>query len=140
MESLIENIGRRSRCLISNTRDIENSIREAMSFNLVPATAVERRVFQRVAYSQLFPLVPVDSAEDMQVCGEMIYVAGKNLSPGGIGFFHHQPVPSRSVVISLQHSSQKWCNYLVRISWCRFLHPGWYDSGGQITRMVEWCE
>ena len=101
---------------------------------------VDRRAHQRIAYTQLFSVTPVNSAEEMEVCGEVTYAAGKNLSPSGIGFFHQEPIASRYVVVSLQQSKDAYANYLVKVSWCRFLHPGWYDSGGQFLRMVKWNE
>ena len=138
MSTILDHTGKTSSCISSNPLDIENSVRSVIQFATLPNIFVDRRSHQRIAYTQLFPITPVDSPEDMKVCGEMAYVAGKNLSPCGIGFFHHEPIPSRYVVVSLQQAKDAYAQYLVKISWCRFLHPGWYDSGGQIVRMVKW--
>jgi hypothetical protein len=138
MESTLGNAGKGSYCVFSSAADIEGSIQGAIQYAAQPNIFVDRRAHQRVAFPQLFQVTPVDNSEKMQVCGDSVYVVGKNLSPTGIGFYHQVAIPSRYVVISLQHSPQEWHNFLVKVSWCRFLRPGWYDSGGQIIRMVEW--
>ena len=137
---LQEYSGKRSSSISSSPLDIENSILGVIQFATQPNVFLERRAHERVAYTQLFPITPIDNPDEMQVCGETVFVAGKNLSPCGIGFFHQNPIPSRYVVVSLQHAKDGSSHYLVKISWCRFLHPGWYDSGGQIMRMVKWEE
>ena len=136
----LEDTGKRTFCISSNPLDIQNAIRGAIQFATVPSTVTDRRAQERTAYTRLFPLTPVNNAEEMIACGETIQAAGKNLSPGGIGFFHQEAIPSRYVVISLQQSQDTFSQYLVKISWCRFLHTDWYDSGGQIIRMVKWDE
>ena len=127
-----------SSCISSNSADIENSVRGVIQFATAPNVFAERRTHDRIAYTQMFPVTPVDNINDMEVSGETIFAAGKNLSPNGVGFFHQEPIPSRYVVISLRRSSEESTQYLVKLLWCRFLHPGWYDSGGQIIRMVKW--
>ncbi|MFC1757696.1 hypothetical protein ACFL2H_02875 [Planctomycetota bacterium] len=131
---------KRTRTVSDDPRAIEQAVNGVIQFAMLPRIFVDRRAHQRITYTQLFSLTPVNDAEEMATCGETIHVVGKNLSPTGIGFFHHDPIPSRYVVISLQQSRESYSQYLVKISWCRFLHPGWYDSGGQIVRIVKWQE
>jgi len=128
------------RTVSSNKLEIERSVGDIIQYALEADGFEDRRAYQRVAFSQLFALTPIDNVDQMRVSGEKIHVAGKNLSPRGLGFFHHQPLPSRYAIASLPQSSDKMCDYLIKISWCRFLHPGWYDSGGKILRIVEWPE
>ena len=97
---------------------------------------VERRAAQRFAYPQLLHLTP--TLEDGRTPGETsIVVVGKTLSEGGLGFFHHEPIIERRVIVSLPNHQQKLVSFLLDITWCRFTALGWYESGGRFLEVVE---
>ena len=96
----------------------------------------DRRSLQRIPYARLLPLTPVID-DRLLPCGDVIYVIGKHLSPQGLDFFHHEPIPQRYAVASLENGAEQWLHFLLKITWCRFLKAKWYDSGGQFVRIIE---
>ena len=100
-----------------------------------PVNRIERRKCQRTPFPHLLTLTPVANDRIIQV-GEPIAVVGKQLSPGGLDFYHCQPIDHRRVIVSFD--DMPWdVNLVLSINWCRFLKPGWYDSGGRFTHIVS---
>ena len=95
----------------------------------------ERRVEQRFPYPQLIHLSPLAS-DGVTACGEPLVVVGKHLSERGLGFFHQHPLPHRRMLASLEMRHEVWVGLIIDITWCRFTHHGWYDSGGRFLRAV----
>jgi hypothetical protein len=94
----------------------------------------ERRSEIRHPYSKLIELLPIDK-RTLRSIGDPITVVGKELSVGGIGFYHHEVIPYRYLLVPVsQGKIDAWL--LTRIRWCRFLKPGWYESGGQFVRKI----
>jgi hypothetical protein len=96
----------------------------------------ERRSVQRFPLGRLVHLTPVGS-EGITPLGESIVVVGKDVSERGLGFFHLQPLPHRRMIAALETQTGDWLRFLIDISWCRFTHHGWYDSGGRFLQIVE---
>ena len=95
-----------------------------------PGKWIERRFEQRFPYPQLLYLTPL--AEDgVRPAGDSIVVVGKHLSESGLSFFHQRPLPHRRMIASLEDRGRRWVGFVLDITWCRFTHHGWYDSGGQ---------
>ena len=96
--------------------------------------AVERRAHVRRPYSKLITLRPVNKSA-LESLGDPVSVISKEISAGGIGFFHQKVIPFRFVLMPVElDGSSTWL--LTRLRWCRFLQPGWYESGGQFVKTV----
>jgi hypothetical protein len=100
-------------------------------------TLPERRSAQRVPYVRLITLTLLN-ADELVPRTEPIQVVGKHLSPLGLDFFHHDPITERYGVASLEIGSNQSMHLLMKITWCRFLRPNWYDSGGRFIKQVGW--
>jgi hypothetical protein len=96
----------------------------------------ERRSVQRFPLARLIRLSPV-GPDGVTPLPESLVVVGKDVSERGLGFFHLQPLPHRRMVASIETHSGDWIGFLIDISWCRFTHHGWYDSGGRFLQVVE---
>ncbi|MCA9150812.1 MAG: hypothetical protein KDA92_15985 [Planctomycetales bacterium] len=96
-----------------------------------------RRSQNRVPFSKLISMLPL-SNDDLQPSLEPIYVVGKHLAPLGLDFFHHEPIEERFAIVSLENGAEGYVQFLMKITWCRFLKPGWYDSGGKFIKIVSW--
>jgi hypothetical protein len=114
----------------------ENSLRAAQVAH-PPARELDRRSQERVPYGRLVAITPLCD-ESLLPCGELIHVVGKHLSPLGLDFFHHEPIPQRFAVASLDSGPDHWLHFLLKITWCRFLKANWYDSGGHFVKIIEW--
>ena len=98
--------------------------------------ANERRAHVRHPYAKLMSLIPVNKAT-LETVGESISVVSKEISAGGIGFFHHEVIPYRFALVPVELeglNTKTWL--LIRMRWCRFLEPGWYESGGQFVKTI----
>ena len=95
-----------------------------------------RRAQTRLAIPRLIQLTPMTD-DGQHAAGPSIHVVGKHLAPLGIDFFHHQPIGHRLACLQLEISSSETVSLLVRLAWCRFLKPGWYDSGGRFTKVLQ---
>ena len=94
------------------------------------------------------PEVPVSSADPAYAAGRpgaVIYrgnAVRRGQTPGTArtGFLSSRAVAGaiRGGVALLRAESVD--HLMLRITWCRFLRPGWYDSGGHFIRIVEWPE
>jgi hypothetical protein len=98
---------------------------------------LELRSHQRFPYSRLIALTALNSQTGFTP-EQSSYVVGKHLSPLGLDFFHHAPIPQRFAIISLELAAEQFVHLLMKITWCRFLRGNWYDSGGRFLKLVEW--
>lgn len=96
---------------------------------------VERRRNKRTTYARLLTLTPLHD-NVLQVAGECVTVVGKHLAPGGLDFYHVDPLPFKRVIVSFDESLALDKHFVLDIGWCRFLRSGWYDSGGRFTHIV----
>lgn len=97
----------------------------------------ERRSDQRVAYPYLLTLTPVANGDTVIPVGEPIDVVGKCLAERGLTFFHTQNLPFRRAVVTFNPQFSPPAHLILNISWSRFLRPGWYDSGGRFTHVLQ---
>jgi hypothetical protein len=112
---------------------------QALAARLQPYVLAERRRDDRVAIPLLFRLMPLDA--DWRLCeGESIIVVGKNISQRGLSFYHEQPIPYRRAAISLADPRYGDFAAEIDVRWCRFTRPGWYESGGRLTRALSHTE
>jgi hypothetical protein len=96
---------------------------------------VERRTDPRFPYPHLLYLTPV-ADDGITPSGESVIAVGKSLSERGLGFFYHQPLVHRRMIVSLETSDLQWAGFLIDLTWCRFTHYGWYESGGRFLQSV----
>lgn len=68
--------------------------------------------------------------------GPAIQISLTDISRHGIGFSHTEPLPYRLVQIAFESDDTSGPTLVVRLQWCRFRKPGFYESGGQIQRVV----
>lgn len=69
--------------------------------------------------------------------GAPFYVVGKDLASLGLDFYHHEPITHRYGLVSLESGPDHCTHLVLKLSWCRFLHPGWYDSGGRFIKVFD---
>lgn len=97
----------------------------------------ERRLDKRVPFPFLLRLTPITSGEEFQVQGEPVDVVGKSLAERGLTFYHSQNLPFRRAIATFESEDFDPAHLLLNISWSRFLRPGWYDSGGRFTHVLQ---
>jgi len=120
----------------SQDAEIEPIVRQLAGIAQPGDQPHDRRDRARVPFSRLVALTPVANAS-LEHPGEPVYVVGKNLAQQGLDFFHSQPFPHRYAIASLEIGQDRRVHFLMKITWCRFLHSGWYDSGGRFVKRVE---
>jgi hypothetical protein len=104
--------------------------------NLYPvAPLMNRRTEQRYPFACLAHVAPV--GDDGKPVGKPIVAATKNISEGGISFFHPANLPYRRVVLTFERDDVAPVSFLVDVNWCRFTRHGWYESGGRLMQVVE---
>ena len=101
-----------------------------------PRWIAERRKDKRTPFPQLIELTPIDDTA-IRIAGEPITVVGKQLASRGLDFFHTDVLPFKRAIVSFDVSLGLDEHFVLNLSWCRFLRPGWYDSGGRFTHVVE---
>lgn len=93
----------------------------------------DARRHERFAYPRLIVVTPADEAGEPLPVGTCV-AAGRHISEAGLGFYHAQQIPSREVIVSLDHLDGTWRSFLLELRWCRFIRQGWYESGGRLLR------
>lgn len=104
----------------------------------------ERRRERRYPYPCLLRLAAFESEGNSgepieELFADGITVVGHQVSLGGIGFYHQEPLADRLVVIEFPEGSSSGdtpLRVLVDLTWCRFARQGWYESGGRLVREV----
>jgi len=115
--------------------DISGQVWNLLSSLYPQVRRVERRSSQRFSFAHLIRLTPVSPAGQPLQEGRLV-VTGKNLSEQGICFYHAQPLALRRAIVSLEAGNGAWISFLTDLTWCRFTHHGWYESGGLFLEAV----
>ena len=97
---------------------------------------VERRGLQRIATPYLMQLTPING-DGAFLTDETVVVVGKDITPGGLGFFHQQPLPYRRAIVTVELPHVGLLSVEVDVQRCRFTKLGWYESGGRLLRIVR---
>ena len=121
---------------LESSNEVRSVVSRILTGSIKPARRLERRRGQRVPYPYLVKLAPVD-ADGQTPLGEGFVVVGKHLSPGGIDFYHREPLPYRWVIAWLEGPEGQPFAMLVELLWCRFNKQGWYDNGGRFVRLID---
>ncbi len=120
----------------SQDAEIEPLVRQVAGLAQPSDQPHDRRDRVRVPFSRLVALTPVANAS-LDDPGDPVFVVGKNLAQQGLDFFHSQPFPHRYAIASLETGPGQRVHFLMKVTWCRFLQAGWYDSGGRFIKRVE---
>ncbi len=96
----------------------------------------DRRRDSRYPFPFLVYLTPVGE-DGVTVTGEPVVGAGKDLSEGGLGFYHAQPLPYPRLIVSVQRSDGHWLGLLFELIRSRALRQGWHESSGRFLRSVR---
>ena len=100
-----------------------------------PRPNAERRKNSRTPFPHLIELTPIDDHE-LKVAGDVVSVVGKQFADRGLDFFHTEILPFKRAIVTFDESLGLNEHFVLNLSWCRFLCPGWYDSGGRFTHIV----
>ena len=119
----------------TSEKGVGDLVQSILRASAPPVHHPERRRHKRHALPRLVTLTPIDDQEMKQV-DEPVVVVGKSLALRGFDFYHNEPLPYRRAVISFDEMPEA-VHLVLLISWCRFLRPGWYDSGGRFTHIVR---
>jgi hypothetical protein len=92
----------------------------------------ERRRDSRYPFPRLMYLTPVDE-NGRTAAGDPIIAAGKDLSEGGLGFYHPEPLPSRRMIASMQTGNGHWLAFVVELTRSHRISEGWYQSSGHFV-------
>lgn len=68
---------------------------------------------------------------------ETFTVLGRHLSECGLDFYHHEPVPYRRMIASLERGKDRWMAFVIELTWCRFGRHGWYNNGGRFVSVTQ---
>ena len=115
--------------------DPRSHVQSMIHLLLRRSVVVERRRDQRYPYPHLVTLIPV-APDGSPLMDQAIVVVGKQLSVGGLSFYHRAPLPQRRAIVVLEAGGER-AALLVDLSWCRFTRPGWYENGGRFLQAVS---
>lgn len=100
------------------------------------STVADRRPGHRIPCNLPAELVPLD--ERGRLRGALpLAVQLVDLSDHGIGIMHPHPMPHRLVLVTFETEIGKSTRLVVRLKWCRFKRADFYQSGGQILRVLS---
>jgi hypothetical protein len=110
--------------------EIREAVFGLMAAHIPEGISLTRRSERRFPYPRLAKLIPLES-EDAAPTAKPMVVAGKQISAGGFGFFHQQPIIERYAQILFEKPSGGQFAVTMELRWCRFNRLGWYESGGR---------
>ncbi len=113
--------------------EIHNTVQTLLASFHADDRALERRRRRRYPFPHLIHLTPL-AADGRSASGPPIVAVCKQLSEGGIGFFHPHPLPHRKMIVAIELSDGRRWGLVVDLTWCRFTPHGWYESGGRFMR------
>lgn len=123
------------------TTDRQALLRELTASWLPESTVINRRDSHRIPCEIAAVLLPVDGLDqdDREQLDrtDPLAVLIANLSKCGVGLVHREPLPHRLVQIEYELASGTVARLRVRLKWCRFKGTGYYESGGQILRVLQ---
>ncbi len=96
----------------------------------------DRRRDSRYPFPFLVYLTPV-GADGVTPAGEPAVAAGKDLSEGGLGFYHALPLRCRRMIVSVERSDGSWLGFLLELTRSRAIRQDWYESSGRFVQSVR---
>lgn len=119
----------------SSTLCVSDVVERALIEERKGLHAHEQRTSDRYPLSRLFELTPWDIGAN-QAAGDTLAVVSRNLSLDGLGFYHRDALTARHAIVQLSPGSDHPA-LLMKLEWCRFLRPDWYDNGGRFIRIAR---
>ena len=117
--------------------EIRQQVSEIVESAELQTVQSDRRLDKRVAFPYLLTMTPIANCESLAPIGQPVDIVGRCLAERGLTFFHTQNIPFRWAIVSFEHRNQAIAHLILNISWSRFLRPGWYDSGGRFTHVLQ---
>lgn len=114
---------------------IENIVGVLLASWHCSEAVVQSRRYHRVPYPHPLVLQAVNSS-GTDPLEEPRVARGRDLSAGGLSFFHQRPQPSRHFAVQFVDQNADDAAILMRVGWCRFTRVGHYQSGGQFLRTL----
>ena len=121
-----------------NKNEIARLVRKLLANSGQSERGMERRKEQRFPFFTLLAMTPVDT--DLTILGDPILVMGKQISLSGLGFIHTVALPYKDFLVAAADDDLDDVQVLLRSKWCRFVGPGWYESGGQFQGVFTTAE
>ncbi|MEN0110978.1 MAG: hypothetical protein AAF805_09665 [Planctomycetota bacterium] len=108
------------------------------TLQLLKSHADERRSDGRSGFDFRLRLTPLDG----DIGRTPLVVVGRDISGGGVGFSHSDPLPYRRVLLEADDARLADLGLgdlalRVVLRWCRFISAGHYESGGRIARVAD---
>ncbi|GEM_PF-6492187 len=98
-------------------------------------SAADRRAQVRASLNRTLRLIPLRYPE-CQTVDEPLEVMAKNISPDGLGFLYHRPVPYRYVALVFE-GPHHVITLAMELNWCQFCGEGWYETGGRFLGPIR---
>lgn len=117
------------------TADGHSLLRDLTASWLPESTVINRRDSHRIPCEITAALLPIDD-QDQIIRVDPMAVLIANLSKCGVGIVHCQPLPHRLAQIEYELAPGCFTRLVVRLKWCRFKGTDYYESGGQILRVL----
>jgi hypothetical protein len=99
-------------------------------------TVADRRPGHRIPCEVAAVLSPLDDLGRPTTAAKLD-VRLVDVSEFGVGITHRLPMPHRLVHLVFPSTAGQLVRLLVRLKWCRFKRADFYQSGGQILRVVD---
>jgi hypothetical protein len=99
-------------------------------------TVTDRRPGHRIPCDVAAVLSPLDD-RGRPTAAARLDVLLTDVSEFGVGIAHRHPMPHRLVHLVFPSTAGQLVRLLVRLKWCRFKRADFYQSGGQILRVVK---
>lgn len=121
-------------CLTAADEAVRDGVWQTLSALMPDVHPGERRESVRFNFPYLVRLTRV-SEEDGTPRGSPIVVVGRQISEGGLGFYHPKPLAARRMIATFEAGGEA-VSLLMELLWCRSTQQGWYESGGRFVARV----
>lgn len=121
-------------CLTAADEAVRDGVWQTLSALMPDVHPGERRESVRFNFPYLVRLTLV-SEEDGTPRGSPIVVVGRQISEGGLGFYHPKPLAARRMIATFEAGGEA-VSLLMELLWCRSTQQGWYESGGRFVARV----
>ncbi len=121
-------------CSTSADETVRDGVWQALSALMPDMQPGERRENARYNFPYLIRLTMI-SEEDGSPHGSPVVVVGRQISEGGLGFYHPKPLTARRMIATFDAAGEP-VSLLLELLWCRSTQQGWYESGGRFVARV----
>ncbi|GAB4134318.1 hypothetical protein [Thermopirellula anaerolimosa] len=121
-------------CLNPADEAVRDGVWQTLSALMPDVHPGERRECVRFNFPYLVRLTMV-SEDDGTPRGSPVVVVGRQISEGGLGFYHPKPLAARRMIATFDAGGEP-VSLLMELLWCRSTQQGWYESGGRFVARV----